>query len=275
MEREYKRKGGGILVEFIGFVNAIYHYIFWSNCMKKVIQNNLADNDVLWKYMDLPKYLSLLSSSSIWLARSDTFKDKREGVFHLAMKKELENFYQIMSLEPSFHNDLPVKNVGEFQEYLSCNTYISCWHKSVNENMVMWEIYGDTENSVSIKTTAAKLKESFCVDTVYEEALELALDDVLYKNSETLPSEKNCRQPFFLKREHFAFEKEVRLYFRSRINHSISDAPYGYKIQVDLDKLIDQIYVHPDAEKWFFEAVKDLTKKYGIDKKVKKGQFGN
>lgn len=243
--------------------------------MYKVIQKTLLDEEVLWRYMDLPKYLSLLSSTSIWLARSDTFKDKREGIFHPAMKKDLEKFYNQMSQSPDFHEDLPIKNVSEFQEYLSCNTYISCWHKSLKENMVMWEIYGETENSVAIKTTALKLKDSFCVDTVYKEALEVALDEVSYMNSENLASEKNYRQPFFLKREHFAFEKEVRLYFRSRISHSVSDAPYGYKIQVDLDKLIDEIYVHPDADDWFFEAVKDLTKKYGIQKKVSKGQCGN
>lgn len=243
--------------------------------MHKVIQKTLLDDEVLWKYMNLPKYLSLLSSSSIWLARSDTFKDKREGVFHLAMKEDLEEFYDVMSQRPDFHDDLAVKNVSEFQEYLSCNTFISCWHKSLTENMVMWEIYGETENSVSIKTTALNLKDSFCIKAVYKEALEVALDEVVYENSDVVSAEKNYRQPFFLKREHFAFEKEVRLYFRSRIHHTLSDAPYGYKVQVDLDKLIDEIYVHPDADEWFFEAVKDLTKKYGINKKVQKGQYGN
>ncbi|WP_434926336.1 hypothetical protein [Shewanella sp. HL-SH2] len=143
--------------------------------MYKVIQKTLLDDEVLWKYMDLPKYLSLLSSSSIWLARSDTFKDKREGIFHIAMTKELEDFYNVMSQRPDFHQDLPVKNVGEFQEYISRNTFISCWHKSLKENMVMWEIYGETENSVSIKTTAFKLKDSFCIEAIYKEALEVAL----------------------------------------------------------------------------------------------------
>jgi hypothetical protein len=245
--------------------------------MHKVIQETLLDDEVLWKYMDLPKYLSLLSSSSIWLARSDTFKDKREGIFHHAMKKNIEMYYYEMSKSPDFHNDLAVKNVSEFQEYLSSNTFISCWHKSLKENMVMWEIYGETENSVSIKTTALKLKDSFCIESVYKEALEVALDEVIYENSDVaaVPNEKKCRQPFFLKREHFAFENEVRLYFRSRMHHSVSSAPYGYKVQVDLDKLIDEIYVHPDADDWFFEAVKDLTKKYGINKKVQKGRCGN
>ena len=43
-----------------------------------------------------------------------------------------------------------------------------------------------------------------------------------------------------------------------------------YKIPVNLDTLIDEIYVHPDADDWFFEAVTDLTAKYGLNKKVKK-----
>jgi hypothetical protein len=248
---------------------------FWNVYMYKVVQEKLIDEEVLWKYMDLPKYLSLLTSESIWLARSNTFKDKREGVFHSAMKDDLEKIYEMLSKRDDFPSTAPVKNAMDFQEYLSNNTYISCWHKSLKENMVMWEIYGQTENSIAIKTTASNLKSSFDLNELMKFAIEVALDEVSYIDSESAHLEKNYRQPFFIKREHFAFEKEVRLYLRTTNIGSLPDTPYGYNIPINLDLLIDEIYVHPDADDWFLEAVRALTDRFGLKKEVNKGLCGN
>ena len=242
--------------------------------MYKVITKKLVDDAVLWRYMDLSKYLSLLSDQSLWLARSDTFADKREGVFHPAMRRDLDEIYHSLSSEGKI-NSSDIENTDDFQNHLSNNTYINCWHKSDSESMIMWEIYGQSENSIAIKTTPSKLKNSFNLDNVMKDAIEVALDDVIYEDHDKAASEKCYRQPFFLKRPHFSFEQEVRLYFRARHTKSKSEAPYGYKITVDLNQLIDEIYVHPDAEDWFFHAVKDLNKKYDIRAPLKRGVCGN
>ena len=42
----------------------------------------------------------------------------------------------------------------------------------------------------------------------------------------------------------------MRLYLFARDTKSRSKAPLGYKIKVNILELIDQIYVHPDAESW-------------------------
>lgn len=221
--------------------------------------------------MDLPKFLSLLSGASLWLARSDTFKDKREGIFHQSMKSELDEIYKDLSLKGNIEKSSEIKNSDDFQNYLSSNTYVSCWHQKNEESMVMWEIYGQSENSIALKTTASKLKNSFDLGNVKK----YALDKVSYENHDSVNSERNYRQPFFIKRPHFSFEDEVRLYLFARDTKSRSKAPLGYKIKVNISKLIDQIYVHPDAENWFVESVQDLIKKYGLKLKVQKGNCGN
>jgi len=139
----------------------------------------------------------------------------------------------------------------------------------------MWEIYGKSENSVAIKTNSSKLKNAFNLEDVMKFSLEVALDEVEYIDSNSLPSIQSSRQPFFVKRPHFSFEKEVRLYIRSRAHHSNEDAPFGYKIPVDLEVLIEGVYVHPDAEDWFFNAIVDLVKTYGISSPVSYGICGN
>lgn len=242
--------------------------------MKKIVQESLSDEAVLWRYMDLPKFLSLLSESSLWLARSDTFKDKREGIFHQAMKSEIDDIYKSLN-----HSDIDsnneIRNSEDFQTLLSTNTYLSCWHQKAEESMVMWEIYGQSENSVAIKTTASKLKESIDIKSLMKDALEVALDEVSYQNHETVKSEQNYRQPFFIKRPHFDFENEVRLYLLVKDKKPRSQAPFGYQVKVGLSRLIEGIYTHPDAENWFYKSVQDLVRKFGLDIDVKKGQFGN
>lgn len=223
--------------------------------------------------MDTSKFLSLLSQKTLWLARPDTFKDKKEGVFHREMKAELDKIYR--SLNSGIKATDGINSSEEFQSYLSNNTYINCWHKNNSESMIMWEMYGQTENSVAIKTTVKKLKESFNLHRVMKFALEVALDDVLYAKHDSIPSEKNYRQPFFIKRPHFSFENEVRLYIRAKDKKSRSDAPLGYAIPVDLSVLIEKIYVHPDSEDWFLESIQDLAKKYNITAEVTKGLCGN
>ena len=51
--------------------------------------------------MDLSKFVSLLSTKSIWMARADQFKDESEGGFHLEMQETLKKAYENFDLDPS------------------------------------------------------------------------------------------------------------------------------------------------------------------------------
>ncbi|EKO3608546.1 hypothetical protein M3914_003443 [Vibrio metschnikovii] len=241
----------------------------------KITRKKLGDREILWRYMDLPKFLSLLSNESIWLARSDTFRDKREGVFHSAMRLELDKIYADLESKGEIPSDAEIKNTSVYQRYLSDNTYISCWHKNSAENMVMWELYGQSENSIAIKTTVDRLEGSFNLNNVYKIALMFALDEVEYIDHDSAPSERNGRQPFFLKRPHFSFEQEARLYLFARERKTRGEAPSGYNIKLDIQKLIESVYVHPDSEEWFYMSIKDLVAKYNLNVPVERGLVGN
>ncbi|WP_143475931.1 hypothetical protein [Pseudoalteromonas sp. EB27] len=241
----------------------------------KIIMEYLEDDIDLWKYMDVSKFLSLLSTGELWLARSNTLKDKREGYFSKEMKDELNVIYEQLKFENKITSDSQIKNAFDYEEYVKNNSYFTCWHKNADENMIMWEIYGESENSVALKTNSSKLKSCFNLDDVMKFSLEIALDDVQYLDFDSLPSLQCSRQPFFIKRPHFSFEKEVRLYIKSREHHYSEGCPPGYKISVDLNVLIEEVYVHPDAEQWFFEAIIDVVKKYKLSAPVTRGVCGN
>ena len=117
---------------------------------------NLNNETVLWRYMDLSKFVSLLSKKSLWLARADTFKDQSEGKFHFEMRETLKEAYKKFI----FHKDDMVEDENDFQNFLIKNAYISCWHKNDHENMAMWEIYSQSTEAVAIKTTVQDLVSS-------------------------------------------------------------------------------------------------------------------
>jgi hypothetical protein len=239
-----------------------------------MIYNNkfkdLEKEAVLWRYMDISKFISLVSTGCIWLARSDTFKDQSEGKFHLEMKKTLSEAYSKFELK----DDDLIKDENDFQEYLIKNAYISCWHENNHENMVMWEIYSKTQDSIAIKTTAEKLIRSINFNKL--KFSDYKLDRVDYMPNVEIVGKLKYSSPFFIKRPHFAHESEVRLFFSSYSSYAPTiDTPIGCAIPIDLSTLIEEIIIHPDAQEWFMKTIQSLKRVYKLNAPVRKGVCGN
>jgi len=234
------------------------------------IDQDLIEAQKLWRYMDLSKFISLIEKNALWLARADTFRDKREGRFPDDMRKTTEKAFESFG---SFHDSL-IKDAGDFQDYLQKNTFISCWHKNFDENMVMWEIYGRDNNALAIQTTVEKIKEN--VNPTKLRGGFLLLREVIYEKPEHITGILNFDACFFIKRPHFSFENEVRISFNtfSTTNPS-KNTPYGYYLPVYINGLIEKILIHPDSPEWFLDAINSITNKYKIHAPVERGLYGN
>jgi len=234
------------------------------------IDDTLEESLRLWRYMDLAKLISLLEKKAIWLARADTFKDSHEGRFPDQMRAWIEKAYE------SFPDDdpSPVKDADDFQDYLLKNTFVSRWHKNIDENMVMWEIYGRDTNAVAVQTTVGRMKDS--INSSGLSGHSLLLKPVVYERSESVQGVLPYEECFFRKRPHFAFEEEVRISLDtySRINPT-KDTPYGYGLPAFINGLVQTIYVHPDSSEWFVDVVNSITKHYSVHAEVKRGTFGH
>jgi predicted cupin superfamily sugar epimerase len=233
------------------------------------IHGNLTETQILWRYMDLAKFLSMLEQKALWLARTDTFKDRHEGRFPEEMRKLIEKAYK------GFSNSDPssVKDADDFQDYLVKNTFVSCWHKNSDENMVMWEIYGRDKNAVAIQTSVEKIKESIDVSNINGHSL--ILKSIIYKKSNEITGVLPYEDCFFIKRPHFSFEKEVRISLDTYTPSNPSKGtPYGYKLPVRINDLVDKILVHPDCSNWFLALVRSIVDKYNIHAPVSRGTYG-
>lgn len=197
-----------------------------------VVGENLKDDQILWRYMDLAKFLSLLKQNAIWLARVDTFRDKHEGRFPNEMKNIIEKAYTEFG-----DDDLsPVRDADDFQDYLVKNTFVSCWHENSSENMVMWEIYGRDNNAVAIQTTVKNIKNNINTSGLIGHSLNLK--DINYKNADEVQGVLRYEDCFFIKRRHFSFEQEVRISLDTYLRHNpTKKTPYGHKLPINTKDL--------------------------------------
>lgn len=114
------------------------------------------DDTVLWRYMDLAKFMLLLDKRSLWFARLDQFEDPLEGTFTDA---ELEHLRSLDSANPR----LPSLISGGYiqgTKQMRGTAYVNCWRAGQTESMAMWDLYGKGGAVIAVKTTVASLKDA-------------------------------------------------------------------------------------------------------------------
>jgi hypothetical protein len=73
--------------------------------------------------------------------------------------------------------------------------------------------------------------------------------------------------PFFHKRKSFEHEREVRAVYHEP--EAASSGSYGgVYVPLDLNNLIEKIYICPTAPVWFAELVSSLCTTYNLNKEV-------
>ena len=77
--------------------------------------------------------------------------------------------------------------------------------------------------------------------------------------------------PFLFKRKSFQYEREIRIItdvtsFDLKIDN-------GLKIDVDINQLIEKIYIHPKSENWYKNLVIELVQRLGFDFKIEKSDL--
>jgi len=211
----------------------------------------------LWRYMDFTKFLSMLEDSAIFFSRADMFEDPYEGEIPKG-NAALKSFVKSKS-----NNSDPelLPQVADKTKIM-----ISCWHLSSYESAAMWKLYGQANEAICITTKFAKLKNQLSKEA------KIGLVQYVDHKRAWVP-ENNIYYPYMFKRKSFEHEKEIRALIDSDVllqNDSLLQADYGYKHRVDLNILIDKIYVDPLANEWFYELVKQVVVRYKIKAPVVK-----
>jgi hypothetical protein len=224
-------------------------------------QPPLSDDTVVWRYMGFDKFIYLLANEWLYFSRLTNLLDKEEMMIPV--------FNELREMENG-GGCLPDYNAKKEKcDELVENIFVNCWAEGDGESFAQWKIYG--EAGVAVKSTVAHLKRSIQFRTV--DPKEVFITRVNYANS---VDNLDLHKLVGTKRKPYTFENEIRMYFEfdegwGGISRHLGHRPLGREIKIDLDVLIDSIYISPFAGQWMIQPVRRLLSKMGrkaLGKKV-------
>ena len=211
---------------------------------------------IVWKYLELSKFLDLLLSKKLFMSRSDKFEDQYEGTFS----------------EPTFEEirKLSIDN-PDFLNYYKTHrekVAISSWHINEYESFAMWQIFTQNSEGLAIQSTIGRLQKALQPEEHFQQYIG-EVNYIDYKK-EYIPFD-DLFFPFLYKRKSFQYEREVRIISDvTQNNLKLND---GLKINVDVNLLIEKIYIHPKSENWYKNLVIQLVAKLGFDISIEKSDL--
>ena len=233
---------------------------------------NYSDSDKIWRYIDFNKFEKLISTSSLFFCRADKFDDKWESVFPIKM---IQKFELDKTAYPS--SDGKTYTSCEWQIQKEARSHlISCWHANKNESFAMWKIYSKrNEPSIAIQSTIGRLKLSFNMteERIWIGEVEyIDFRDWEPENRFFNVSTPNTLKAFFLKWNYFAYENEIRAIINKSYQKHMSEK--GILVEVNLNELIENIYLSSDSNQEDEKKISDLIEKYSYSFPIQKSDLG-
>ena len=211
---------------------------------------------IVWKYLDLSKFLDLLLSKKLFMSRSDKFEDQYEGTFSEPTYEEIKK--------------LAIDN-PEFLNYYKTHrekVAISSWHINEYESFAMWQIFTKNNEGLAIQSTIGRLQKAVKPENNFDQYIG-EVNYIDYKK-EYIPF-NDLFFPFLFKRKSFQYEREVRILTdTSKSDLKLND---GLKINVDLKQLIEKIYIHPKSENWYKKLVIELVERLDFGFEIEKSDL--
>lgn len=242
---------------------------------------DMSPDTKLWRYMSFAKFVELLRTKNLSLPSAMMFEDPYEGACGKAKNSDVlveylsnivgnriqgkgelqvdpDTLKEIISKANKYYNDLGASN-----KYF---TFISCWHENETESEAMWKLYTQKQpEGIAIQTTFGALKQAINDSNVQIGRVSYMDYDETFFTSDSY---------FWYKRKSFEHEREVRAMviadddLREKMVEDYKQGTIVVNIPVDLEVLIQNVYVSPYADVWFKDLVADELKRCNLAKPV-------
>lgn len=241
----------------------------------------------VWRYMDLTKFLSVLDKSALYFVRLDKLAkfDSFEGYYTTAnLEFEQLKYNQLpkeLKDEDGFKDEKTFEAMKEFSPFIRQfakkhreTTFVNSWHVQVHESAAMWSQYLKSQDGLAIQSTYKKLIDSYNEYEEYE--IHIGTINYIDYNIESIPM-KNLLSPFLYKRKSFEHEQELRclIWTPQHGKNELMDLSknkykdtYGIYVHVNVETLIERIYLAPSSPEWMLDLLKSLMMKFSLDKPV-------
>jgi len=229
------------------------------------------------KVMDIYRYISFESFVDILQSKALTFvnpltswEDGYEGIVFRALQTNdgQERIQEILDSVSSQHFI-----IAEMAKFIRCQ----CWTKT-RDSIAMWSTYRNNDKAEMIKSRSDKIECLTNGNTnirlhevdYYELNDESNLEEELKRviGNAITGEELDISRFFVSKRIGFQHENEVRAItsitpgedFLQRI-----DKPLRVEITQPISDFIEEVMVHPKAEDWYTQVIKDFCAIYGVN----------
>lgn len=209
--------------------------------------------------MDFTKFMWLIDRSALFFARTDTFLDKWEGAYPKQNSISHSGLYKVKDQDRIINLR---KRSGTFY-------YISCWHLSDYESAAMWDLYRKADVGIGIQSTYQRLRDSIKDECLTDPMYFTKVKYLDYENERfdgPIP-ELGALAPLFHKRKSYEHEKELRIITTNGVydkSREYVDSPPGISFAVDLQTLLQNVYISPNGGRWFKELVESVLRKYDL-----------
>lgn len=249
------------------------------------------DDKKIWRYFSTSQFLSALQDRSLHLSRLDQFDDPFEGYSpvknlkeEITAKKQEGDQFENLPIDPNTAD--PETRVKRGYESVRRMSLANCWSMREEDSLPMWKSYIPDGDGVAVCTTFGKLRESInsCSDVSYHAGKVVYFDYFDY-----LKESDNFFNFIMSKPRQYNYEKELRILVwwpdsgevtldnpepGDTIPHDSLKAPIGTKIDVNMDMLIDKLYVSPFGPPWLTsEYCNNLLDKYEIEATAEMSQL--
>jgi hypothetical protein len=219
---------------------------------------------VIWRYLSLDKYLDLLATKSIKFTQVSIAADQLETSL---MLNRLEHCGALEGKEYILEGaSLHINRIKK-------SHYISCWAGKENECRSLWFSYlGESRIGVALKTTVGQVLDNVIWNDYGYDYREVVYRDD-FDNPEELQSNTtllNAKAPAYISEQEIRFCVSESLIHLpegqlSRSNPPIEidpDAlPSVLTFDLDLDLLVNEVWLSPYCQDWQISMIRDITNK--------------
>jgi hypothetical protein len=222
------------------------------------MDTDLKERMILRRYVDLPKFLDLLHSRSLYLRRADGFTDRLEGALFPSLRAGIDATHA--------RGDSP-ENADDFYQKARTGSYVSCWAIGGKDNMALWQLYGGAKTCVAVTTTVGRLIQLALSWNGTAELRRVSYVDHRRVSDYVIGSYTDVLK---FKNEAFNYERELRLIVPRMVDACMQN-PLGVRLPiVSLDTFVRSVVIAPEAEAWFIEAIRSLCAKYDLNVPVRR-----
>ena len=203
----------------------------------------------LWRYMSVPKFLSLLSRRALYFPTLEALGDDYEGRYSDAT---LARFPNLRDFEP-----------------LNRSLAVNCWSLAPADSPMHWSTFCPGNFGVAVVSSLERLSSAFdphraIIESTLFAARVRYVDFARHQHVKP-DSAVNPLTPAATKRIQFLAEKEVRLilFGDPRLKAELRNNQGAY-LSLNLAKAFDAVVCGPGSPSWFQEDIEKLLKRYRL-----------